>query len=135
MSSATPVSRADPQEIEALVREILDYEKGEVCFLCSTTAESECLWDEIGDEIIKAGETHLRELENSGSEIPFGLKYKQARYHCYQHYIFKVSNWVPSMGCIRLPLCVEGEIKRVFVGDGHFVGFKSKEERDGSNRN
>lgn len=104
-----------------LVEELLNCDEGEYCFLCQETGEKECIFDEVGAEILAAGE----EVFNQEMANPtFGdCACKQARFACYRKYVFTVTDWMQGMTRIRLPVCVEAKIKTHFYGDGNFVGF------------
>jgi len=46
-----------------------------------------------------------------------------ARFVCYHHYIFTISNWTHGHGHICIPACIEHSIRQHFPGNGVFVGF------------
>lgn len=124
MSQENNQSSPTREDIDQLIEEILDYDEGEDCFLCQETLQSECLWDEVGGEILAKAELFWKQIKDSPTPT-FALKQKQVRFSCYRHYIAYFSRWVPGMGRLRLPCCVERKIKEAYSGDGKFTGFKN----------
>jgi len=115
------------REIAHLICEIMDVPEGSPCFLCQTTSSRECIWDEIGDDILERGleaRIWFESTEGNFSQAPsIAARDKAAHYACYRRYIFTVSTWVHGDGCVRIPTCVETNIRQRFPGDGVFVGF------------
>jgi len=118
------------REINRMVREIADVPEGSACFLCRTTDLRECIWDEIGDNIIARGvEARIWFEQTEGTFLePASIAAcdKAARYACYRRYIFTVSNWIRCTGRVRIPTCVKTNIRQRFPGDGVFVGFNQE---------
>jgi len=118
------------REIAHMVREITDVPEGSPCFLCQTTSSRECIWDEIGDDILARGlEARIwfeRSEGNFTQPVPIAAADRAARYACYHHYIFTVSMWIRDDGCVCIPTCVETNIRQRFPGDGVFVGFNQE---------
>jgi len=113
----------------ALVAVLANPVEGGVCFLCTSTDGTECMWDEIGDDITGHGRGAGIEYEDrdrfSRPALTLAELHKACRYGCYHRYIFTVSSWCRGMGRIRIPACVEAHIRRTFPGDGVFVGFQA----------
>ncbi len=114
-------------EMVQLVRQIVNFPEGSPCFLCQTTEGRECIWDEIGDELTMEGRNTIIWHEASEGHFmrhpPIEESHCAARYACYRRYIYTASSWTPGSGRIRVPTCVENNIRRLFPGDGVFVGF------------
>jgi len=72
-----------------------------------------------------AGNVAIMAKETKG-EASLPIIHQAARYASYQQYIFTVSGWIPGMGHICLPKCVEAKIKSHFPSDGVFVGYKAR---------
>jgi len=119
------------REINRMVCEIADVPEGSACFLCRTTDLRECIWDEIGDNIIGRGvEARIwcERTEGTFTELASILAAcdKAARYACYCRYIFTVSTWIRGTGRVCIPTCVKMNIRQRFPGDGVFVGFNQE---------
>jgi len=110
-----------------MIREIADVPEGSPCFLCQTTDLKECIWDEIGDDIVARGlEARIwfeRTEGNFTQPAPIAACDKAARYACYRRYIFTVSTWIHVNGCVCIPTCIEMNIRQRFPGDGVYTGF------------
>jgi len=106
-----------------LVNEIANVPEGDFCFLCKMTGANECIWNEIEDEIIIAGNNAMLWHQDS-ERSDMNRRHKVARYACYRHYVLVVNSWVYRQGCIRIPACVETQIRQHFPGNGHYVGFR-----------
>jgi len=125
---------AAPIELAAggLVAEIVNPPDGEVCFLCMSTNGTECIWAEIGDDIIEYARYSVTPLEDQDKmhSPPLTLAdlHRSCRFACYQCYIFTISNWSSGMGRIHIPSCIEDNIRHAFLGDGVFVGFQEHNE-------
>ena len=115
------------RDISRMIRELADVPEGSPCFLCITTDSRECIWDEIGDDIIGRGlEARIwfeRSEGNFTQPVPIAAADRAARYACYRRYIFTVSTWIRGNTRVRIPTCVETNIRQRFPGDGVFVGF------------
>jgi len=80
-------------------------------FLCQTTSLKECIWDEIGDNILGRGleaRIWFESMEGSYNWAPSIAECdKAARYACYRCYIFTVSTWIRgwSQTCSYPHLC------------------------------
>ncbi len=113
----------------ALVAVLANLLEGDVCFLCYTSSSAECVWDEIGNDIMGHGWAAgiAYEDRNWFTTMPLSLAkfHKACHYGCYHQYIFTVSSWCCGMGCIHIPACVEAHIRRTFPSDGVFVGFQA----------
>jgi len=118
------------REISRMIREITDVPEGSPCFLCQTTALRECIWDEIGDDILARGlkaRIWFESTEGNYDQAPSIAECdKAARYACYRRYIFTVSMWIRVTGRVRIPTCVETNIRQRFPGDGVYVGFNQE---------
>jgi len=120
---------------EAALVAVLDNPvKGDVCFLCVSTDSTECMWDEIGNDIMGHGWAARIEYEDrdwfSRLSLTLAKLHKACCYGCYCQYIFTVSSWCHGMGCIHIPACVEASIRRTFPGDGVFVGFQANNNEE-----
>jgi len=61
------------REIARMIREITDFLEGSPCFLCQTTSTRECIWDEIGDDILARGleaRIWFESSEGSFTQVP-----------------------------------------------------------------
>jgi len=114
-------------EINGMVREIADVPEGSPCFLCQMTDLNECIWDEIGDDIIGRGiEARIWFERTEGTftrPASVAACDKAAHYACYRRYIFTISTWIRENRRVRIPTCVETNIRQRFPGDGVYVGF------------
>jgi len=112
----------------ALVAVIANPPEGEVCFLCASTNGNECVWDEVGQDIIGSGRAAGVHYEDRVRmhQTPMNMAefHKVCRFACYRRYIFTVSSWSSGLGRIRIPTCVEESIRDAFPGNGVFVGFQ-----------
>jgi len=113
-----------------LVAAIANPPEGEVCFLCATSNETECIWTEIGDDIVDYGcasAIHLEDrVQMHTPPLTLADFHCACHFACYRRYTFTVSSWISGMGCIRIPSCIEGNIWHAFPGDGVFVGFQDR---------
>jgi len=100
-------------------------------FLCKTTFGCECIWDEIGEEMLCKGNGIICFYETSQMPTTLAMMYWAAQYHLYCHYTFAISSdWGPGMGRVHLPACMETYIRLAYPGDGNFVGFHERQGRD-----
>jgi len=100
----------------------------EVYFLCTTSNGAECVWDEVGGDIIGYSPTkgiHYEDQEQM-HQPPLTLAdfHKACHFTCYRHYIFTASSWSTGMGQISILACIKDHIWFAFPGDGVFVGFQ-----------
>ncbi len=81
---------------------------------------------EVGDEITMEGRNTIIWHEASEGHFmchpPIAKSHHAACYACYHHYIYTASTWIRGAGCVRIPTCVENNIRCLFPGDGVFVG-------------
>jgi len=74
--------------VEALVANIANPPDGKVCFLCLTSNGTECIWNEIGDDITSHGHAHGIYFEDvkCTRELPLSLAefHKACCYACYR---------------------------------------------------
>jgi len=113
------------QILAALIREIVNVPEGFPYFLCSTTEGTECLWNKIEPNILETGTTVL-EMQQNGAQVTHDQAHRAARFACYKQYIYTATSWIPGKGHIRIPTCIETNIKLEFPGDGNFVGFRAR---------
>jgi len=119
------MAQQDEEQINILLRDIIGAQDGMQCFLCETTFGRECIWDEIGEEMLREGNGIINFYTTSRMPTTLAKMHRAARYHLYCHYTFAISsNWGPGMGHVRLPACVENHIRLAYPGDGNFVGFQ-----------
>jgi len=119
---STKMEAVEERSIGRLIHQIVNVAEGDRCFLCKTSGGNECVWDDIGDEIIVAGNNAmLWHDDTEPSDV--NTRHKVARFACYRHYVLVVNSWVYGQGRIRIPECVEMHIRGRFPGNGHFVGF------------
>jgi len=123
------------REIERLIREITNQPQGYPCFLCVCSGGKDCLWDEVGEEVVLEGNNAAIWYEHSEGSRDMVATHKAARYACYRYYIRVVSNWSRGDGRVRLPTCVECNIKRQFPGNGVYVGFVAASNSTGNKHN
>lgn len=83
---------------------------------------AECIWHEISDQVLNQGAEAFRAALREGASDADAAK--AARFACYRYYIFTVSSWTGGMGRVRLPVCVEAQIKAAFRGDDVFTWFQ-----------
>jgi len=69
----------DYYEIVWLVGQILNMDEGHHCFLCWTTTCEECIWDEMKDSIMHAGNVAIKAKETEG-EASLPIIHQAARY-------------------------------------------------------
>ncbi len=123
-------AQIDPAEA-ALVALIVNPPEGDVCFLCATSDGRECVWNEIGPDIVAFGRftgmNYGEQHRVCSPPVTLADVHKACRFACYRRYIFTASNWSTGMGCIRIPSCVENSIRHAFPGDGVFVGFQARD--------
>ena len=126
MSATIPVGPAalpEPQEeIDDLVKQILNLPQGMPCFLCDTTSGRECVWDEIGKEMLYEGNKILTWYENKKVASTHAKMHRAACYHLYRHYSCIVMGYRNVH--VQVPDCIEKYIKLAYPSDGKFVGFK-----------
>jgi len=86
-------------EISCMICEIVDVSEGSPCFLCQMTDLKECIWDEIGDDIMARGlEARIwfeRTEGNFTQPAPIAACDKAVRYACQWHFFY----------CQHLDLC------------------------------
>jgi len=127
MSAAIPVPSAslpEPEEqIDNLVKQIIDLPEGMPCFLCHTTSGRECVWDEIGEEMLYEGNKILAWYDKKKVASTHAAKHRAARYHLYRHYSCIIMGYRGVR--VQVPDCIEKYIKLAYPGDGKFVGFKA----------
>ena len=107
--------------VDLLVDEIVNVPDGYTCFLCQVTSNTECVWNDIREEIVAVGD---QTEANIGHDKTLNERHRAARFACYRHYIYTISNWTRGAGRIRIPSCIERQIKLTFPGNGEFVGFR-----------
>jgi len=114
-------------EMVQLVQQIVDIPEGSPCFLCLMTKGRECVWDEVGDKITMEGRNTIIWHEASEGNFmwhpPIAESHCATCYACYCHYIYTASTWTWGAGCVRIPTCMETNIRCLFPGDGVIVGF------------
>ena len=110
-------------EIECLIHEITDQPREYPCFLCVCSGGKDCLWDEVGEEVVLEGNNAAVWYNHTEGTCNMVAMHKAARYACYHYYIQVVSNWSCGTGRVHLPTCVERNIKHQFLGNGVYVGF------------
>jgi hypothetical protein len=109
-----------PTEEHCLVQEVLFVLEGEECFLCREN-EGECIWKEIEEQLLEAGAVGFNRTLNGTVK----QHNKNARYAMYRHYIGIIEGYCGRNNRIRLPVCVEKQIKIAFPDpDDQFTGFK-----------
>jgi len=123
---ASETTRDEQKSIDDLIMEIVNVPEGYTCFLCSTTSGDECIWYELKDDIVSVGNAAMTLEKDKMPNLTLAEAHTAARYACYRRYIFTAGSWVTKRRRIRLPKCVEAEIKRSFPGDGVYVGYKSR---------
>jgi len=115
---------SDEEFQEFLIQQIMNLPEGMPCFLCQTTHGGECIWEEIGDEMLLEGNKILAWYKKSKVPSTKAKMHRTARYHLYNHYVCIVT----GLGCkgvhIQVPECMEKYIKLVYPGDGKFVRYK-----------
>jgi len=83
---ANKVVTKHSREISCRIWEIADVPEGSPCFLCQMTDLKECIWDEIGDDIVARGlEARIwfeRTEGNFTQPAPIAACDKAARYAC-----------------------------------------------------
>jgi len=121
MSAATT---SDKEFQDFLIQQIINLPEGVPCFLCQMTHGGECIWDEIGDEMLSEGNNILAWYEKSKVPSTKAKMHHAAQYHLYHHYVCAVTGLGCKRVCIQVPECMEKYIKLAYSGDGKFVGYK-----------
>jgi len=130
---AQNMAQQHDEQINVLLRDIVGAQEGMQCFLCVTTIGRECIWDEIGEEMLREGNGIIDFYQRSRMPTTLARMHWAARYHLYCHYTFAISSdWGPGMGCIRLPACIEQHIRMAYPGNGNFVGFQERRGGEGA---
>ncbi len=121
----------EEEHTNILLCDIIGAQDGMQCFLCETTFGRECIWDKIGEEMLREGNSIIDLYNRSRMPTMLAKMHKMARYHLYCHYMFAISSdWGPGMGHVHLLACAEMYIRLAFPGDGNFVGFQERCGRD-----
>jgi len=120
MSTAIPDQE---EQINNLVNQIVDLPEGMLCFLYDTTYGRECVWDEIGKEMLYLGNKILAWYYDKKKVASIHAKmHHAAHYHLYMHYSCIIVGYRNVHVCI--PNCIEKYIKLAYPGNKKFVGFK-----------
>jgi len=118
-------------KILRMICEIADVPEGSPCFLCQMTDLRECIWDEIGNDIMARGlEARIWFERTEGTftqPAPIAACDKAACYACYHHYNFTVSTCICGEGRVFIPTCIEMNIRQQFPGNGVYAGFNQTE--------
>ncbi len=126
MLAAIPVVAAaipEPEEqINNLVKQILDLLQGMPCFLCHTTYGRECVRDEIGEEMLSKGNKILAWYNKKKVASTNAKMQCAACYHLYRHYSCIIMGYRNVH--VQIPDCIEKYIKLAYPSDGKFIGFK-----------
>jgi len=77
---------SDEEFQDFLIQQIMNLPEGMSCFLCQTTNDGECIWEEIGDEMLLEGNKILAWYEKSKVPSTTAKMHRAARYHLYNHY-------------------------------------------------
>jgi len=80
----------EQEQIISLIEEITNIPEGLPCFLCLTTYGKECLWHEIGEDIVAKCNNTQEHGEAGHSMVE---KHKTVHFTCYCYYTFTVSGW------------------------------------------
>jgi len=80
----------------ALIAVLANPPEGEVCFLCSSTNGRECIWNEVGSDVISSGRAagvHYEDRVHMHMP-PMSLAkfHKVCCFACYRQYIFTISS-------------------------------------------
>jgi len=118
------VAHTDEEFMDFLIQQIINLPEGTPCFLCATTHCKECIWEEIGDEMLLEGNKIIEWYKNSKVPTTHAKMHRAVRYHLYQHYACAVTGLGRRGVRIQVPECIEKYIKLAYPGDGKFVGFK-----------
>ena len=94
--------------IDNLVNEIVNVPDGFTCFLCQVTNNTDCIWNDIMEDIVSVG---VETESNMDEDITEEGCHCAARYACYQHCIFPISSWTRGQGHIHIPSCIEHQIR------------------------
>jgi len=119
-------------KIEHLICEITNQPRGYPCFLCMCSGGKDCLWDEVGEEVVLEGNNAAIWYDHTKGSCNMVAIPKAAHYAYYRYYIQVVSNWSCGTGHVCLPTCVECNIKCQFPGNGVYVGFVAGSNRTGN---
>jgi len=85
----------EQEQIICLIEEITNVPEGSPCFLCLTTDGKECLWHEIGEDIVAKGNDTQEHGETGCSMVE---KQKTGHFTCYRYYTFTIGGWSWSDG-------------------------------------
>jgi len=128
---ASKMAHQNDEQMNLLLHDIIGTQDSMQCFLCKTTFGCECIWDEIGEEMLCEGNGIIDFYNCSQMSMTLAKMHHAARYHLYCHYTFAISSdWGPGMGHVCLPACVETYIRLAYPGNGNFVGFQEHQGRD-----
>jgi len=100
LRNEAPVQRNNVRDHQrmpnCLIQENLNVPGGYICFACTVSGGSTCIWDECSEDLIKEGDKAFNFLDANDSEIDLATKHSAACYACYCKYIYTVSSWSPG---------------------------------------
>jgi len=114
----------DEEFMDFLVQQIISLPEGKACFLCETTHGGECIWDEIGEEMLSEGNKILAWYDKRKVQSTKAKMHRAVCYHLYCHYTCTMTELGRRGGHVQVPDCVKKYIKLAYPGDGKFVGYK-----------
>jgi len=114
----------DEEFMDFLVQQIISLPEGKVCFLCEMMHGGECIWDEIGEEMLLEGNKILAWYDKKKVPSTKAKMHRAVRYHLYHHYACTMTELGSRGGHVQVPDCVKKYIKLAYPGDGNFVGYK-----------
>ncbi len=116
--------------MDFLVQQIVNLPLGMPCFLCLTMHGQECIWEEIGGEMLSEGNKILDWYKKSKGQGAEAKMHCAACYYLYHHYTCVMTELGCRGDCVQVPDCVEKYIKYAYLAMASLLGSKNALQRN-----